>query len=216
MAKTTISGSTLSFPFLRLPREIRDKVYVEALRVWQDEPKDLVRLDLNPYKISIQCCAHRTTMWRKAEIISSPQVCRVSRQLGREGNAILYGRNVFRVLHAHDMNCFFLQIGKANRAHVRWVELAIDEDITKELLYQQQWAQALRTTGLRLRHLAIWGRLCGPGQLDESLVEAIKFVMDDKEHRQNLFVELRYFRSEERKKLPLNWRVEMEEPWETC
>ncbi|KAG9235833.1 hypothetical protein BJ875DRAFT_256313 [Amylocarpus encephaloides] len=94
------------FPFLRLPREIRDQIYTYSLVL--------------PGRTS--ACRR---VWRWHSMSLAPGVARVNKQIHLEASRVLYGESIFVFMSPKQLRTFQNEISAENCAKVRSISIDI-------------------------------------------------------------------------------------------
>jgi hypothetical protein len=211
-----LTGFNKPLPFLRLPREIRDKIYTYSLcttlSVETKSPKPFLVTDRDdPFKPP------------------TSGLLRTNKQIYYEAIDILYSKNIFQFQEAGQLFVFAEQIGVENRNRVKemciWVrfpkrdEVVLDPEHLLRSEYDSvpsHWVAALKTCGLeKIVHLAIEAEmlfssplslLSMPMDLQESIKEFLGRVGGNQVPR----LSLTGFREEERGRFPKRWEVVMD------
>jgi hypothetical protein len=205
------TGFNKPFPFLRLPRELRDEIYTYSLRAAvsvETIPRFLIPIKNNFFKPP------------------TAGLLRANKQIYHEAIEILYSKNIFKFQEPGHLFAFEEQIGFENRKRVReiciWTmfpknhEVILDPDYILRSEYDSfpsHWIAALKACRLeKIVHLGIEAEmlfsdpsflLCMPEDLQEFIEEFIGRVADDEVPR----LSLTGFREEEREKFPKRWEV---------
>lgn len=103
-----------AFPFLRFPREIRDKIYAYALRA----PSTVTT---GPRDWMFR--TYENDPWSFKPL--APGLILANKQIYQEALPILYLSNVFKFTSAKEMSDFEDRIGASNRDLVRKIEIAV-------------------------------------------------------------------------------------------
>lgn len=198
-------GLDKPFPFLRLPRELRDQIYAYSLCA--AEPVVSI-LELNrcfesrvePY------CPYRPP---------TPGLLRANKQIYHETVGMLYSKNVFKFWEPGELVRFAKQIGIENRTRVRqiWIPLepfshAQQDDGIPDCIAAMK-AYRFEEIG----HLILEGRitfnemtLLLPSVSEETrdfVIDLLGRVADDKVPR----LSLKHVQVEERDKFPKSWEI---------
>ncbi|KAL2046819.1 hypothetical protein N7G274_000837 [Stereocaulon virgatum] len=194
-----------TFPFLQLPREIRDRIYLYALKC--------------PAFAKI----HPQVMeWFKP---STPAICLVNRQLSAEANEILYSKNMMHFDEPEEIHNCLEAIGTINKAYIRSISLWFDyrtieqcrRDGTSGLANSSDWAKALLGSGLtKLNKIKIQTECVGAESyscyhpsMDPVLVRAIKYLFRQEQEGPTRHLMLTGFNYDNRRRFPGSWRVTM-------
>jgi hypothetical protein len=209
-----------SFPFLQLPREVRDQIYSYAFLTLSNikpEPRPIYLLTLEPLS------------WKPP----TPGLCLVNRQIHDEGIEVLYGKNTFCFQNPGELLRFEDQIGTRNQTLVHSLEISTavisenysvpDPDLVAPCDWQgvpTHWSKALMMSKLGdIVKMTI--TVEDLGSSDRNLVavstvlqQAIEDVLErnrDGELKRQLT--LKGFGHPERDKFPKEWDVRIEQ-WE--
>ncbi len=211
------TGRNKPFPFLRLPREIRDVIYGYCLRAdnvvkIRPQRRFIGKHGANPFKPP------------------TSGLVGVNRQIYREAVEIMYSSNVFYFGMPSELLIFDQRIGFVNREQVReiifWIRFPdVNElvDDPKDLLVTQyqsipsHWMAALKECRLRkVVHLGIQAELLFaiPRFLRAMPPDLLEFIKDflgraggDEVRR----LSLKGFREDQRERFPKEWEVVMDQ-----
>lgn len=193
-----------TFPFLRLPREIRDQIYLYAL----------------------VCTGHVNLMPRHREHPKPPipGICLLNRQISVEANKILYSRNTIIFSVFEDIHDCLENIGITNKAHIRSIFIPFDCCTIKQRwdgmshsVIASYWAEALLASGLKsLMKMDVLNR-CNTSStysryfasMDPALERMIKCLFQKDQEGTSRHLKLTGFDYDDRKKFPGDWRVTM-------
>ncbi|OCL03914.1 hypothetical protein AOQ84DRAFT_391892 [Glonium stellatum] len=195
------------FPFLALPREIRDQIYLYGLTAPQPINPSPNILEEDPYVPTKPGC---------------PELCLASKQVYYEANAILYAKTTFVFQDSEDMVDFFDRIGRRNTALIQSISIAINfTPMVDGRAQPSDWVNALSKSGLRrVCKMRITGERVGAGEfehmrIDSDLAYTIKDIFGrDREVKPRLSLTLKGFRKNEHKKFPDHWKIVMEQWYE--
>lgn len=211
-------GFNKPFSILRLPREIRDKIYTYSLRAEISVNRMsafILTLKNNPFKPP------------------TPGLLRANKQIYYEAIEILYSKNIFQFQEPEQLFAFEEQIGFENGKRVReiciWTKLPRRDEVVldpKHLLrseydsFPSHWIAALTACSFeKIMHLAVEAEvlfstslslLSMPKDLQQFSEEFLGRVADNKVPR----LSLTGFREEEREKFPQRWEVVMDQ-WDS-
>lgn len=209
-----------SFPFLALPREVRDQIYSYAFLAISNikpEPRPIYLLSLDPLS------------WKPP----TPGLCMVNRQIHDEGIEILYGHNTFCFQNPGELLRFEEEIGSHNRTLIRSLEISTavisanssvpDPDLVAPCDWQgvpTHWSKALMMSKLEnVVEMTITVEDLGSSDrnsvavsavLQQAIEEVLKRSRDGELKRQ---LTLKGFGHSERGKFPKEWDVKIEQ-WE--
>jgi len=210
-------GFNEPFPILRLPREIRDKIYTYSLCSAISVVTTSQRYDFD-------------TDEDNSLKPPTPGLLRTNKQIYHEAIEILYSKNIFSFQEPRELFAFEEQIGFEGRKRVREIcisarfprrdEVVLDPEHLVRQDYDNvlsHWIAALKTCGLKkIVHLSIEAELLGfaqlslhsmPKDLQEFIIEFLGRVADDEVPR----LSLTGFQEDEREKFPKSWRVVMDQ-----
>ncbi|MCJ1347454.1 hypothetical protein MMC31_005679 [Peltigera leucophlebia] len=194
-----------TFPFLLLPRKVRDQIYHYAL----------------------MCPAYAKLVPMRWEIFRppTPGICLVNRQLSIEANKILYSRNTFYFDELDDIRTRLEAIGSINKAHVQSISIWFDyrsikqcqRDGVSTLGTASDWAMALFGSGLKnLVKIDISTEYVGAcsyssyyPSMDPAMEHAVKYLFRQDQQDNMRHLKLTGFNYDDRKKFPGHWRVTM-------
>jgi hypothetical protein len=202
-ARITAASCRPSFPFLRLPPELRRRIYVLCLQA----PGGIVMVD--PRR-------RGTQEWQK---VPAPQLCRLSRFVHAEASTVLYGSNTFDfgTTTVENLTWFSTVAGRANNSLVRAISFRIGQADSHLTL-----AKSLKDSGMKtLRHIRIeWARCETQGSpyLDPCLRKAVTAMFDPAKNVKKV-LELNDFEESERWRIGPGdelggWTVEMLRIWQ--
>jgi hypothetical protein len=208
------------FPFLELPRELRDQIYEYAL---------ISRLDIIPGPRPIEHLGLHPSDSKPP----TPGLCLVNRKIYSEAIEILYGRNKFSFKTAGELVKFEEEIGSAHRKLVRSLDistllvtanssvpnpdLAIPHDWS---YFPTHWSKIMRRSGLtgvvEMTITVLNPHSSGKGLVTVGpvLQEAIKELLGREPNgdlKRRLV--LRWVSESEKDKFPSDWEV-LIEPWD--
>ncbi|KAL1643305.1 hypothetical protein SLS58_004976 [Diplodia intermedia] len=121
-----LARTSLPFPFMKLPRQVRDMIYSHAMTYkpfpnLEEEPFDSVHISLdrrsNPVRILLDWNSSKLKPngWRSGGFRWSesltPGLLRINRQIHQEAVQILYGRNKFDLEDPEEANVWLNRIG---------------------------------------------------------------------------------------------------------
>ncbi|KAF2469292.1 uncharacterized protein BDR25DRAFT_343703 [Lindgomyces ingoldianus] len=210
------TGFNKPFPILRLPREIRDKIYTYSLRA-------AISVDVIP----------RLSYIHTADNPFKPPtsgLLRVNKQVYHEAIEILYSKNIFRFQKPGQLFAFEQQIGLESLKRVRsiciWIRFPMEDEAVPDPRYlprseydsvPSHWTAALKACGLKqIVHLYIEAEMIlspplsllpMPKDLQVCIEEFLGRVADNKVPH----LSLKGFREEEREKFPKRWEVVMDQ-----
>jgi len=194
-----------AFPFLRLPREVRDQIYLYAL----------------------MCTFYANLIPQHMEFYRppTPAICLLNRQLSVEANEILYSRNTIHFDAPEDIHDCLEAIGSMNKAHVQSISIWFDYRTTEQRQWDgvstsdtaSHWAKALFGSGLTsLTKIDISTEYVGASSystyypsMDPAMERVIKHLFQKDQEGTSRHLKLTGFNYEDRKKFPGNWRVTM-------
>ena len=196
------------FPFLALPREIRDQIYLYALTAPRSINPSPSIFEEDPYTPRKPPC---------------PELCLASKQVYHEANAILYAKTTFAFLDADEMMDFFDRIGRRNTALIQSISIAVNyTPMLDGRAEPSDWANALSKSGLRrVCRMRITGERVGAGEFEHmkissDLAYAIKDIfVRDREVKPRISLTLKGFRRNEHKKFPDHWKIVTEQWYDT-
>ena len=213
-----LAGFNKPFPFLRLPREIRDDIYGYALRAQ-------VAVDVNPNPHYLPTERHR-------RLPPAPCLLLVNKQVYHESVAVLYSTNSFSFSEAGHLFAWGQKIGPRNCERVTrvriWVRFAGFHDLEEDpkslqpseyQSWSSHWIAGLDACNLgQVKHLALEGEpgcypaflLAMPADLQQCVERFLGRAAD--ETAASLL--LKGFLEEEREKFPREWKVDIE-PWDS-
>ena len=198
-------GNKLTFPFLRLPREVRNRIYLYAL----------------------MCPAYAKLSSQYMDLFKppTPALYLVNRQLSAEANEILYSMNTMHFEEPEDIHNYLEAIGTINKAYIRSISIWFDYRTIKQrrrdristLGTSSDWAKALLGSGLtRLKKIEISTEYIGASDyssyypsMDPAMERAIKYLFQQNQDGTTRHLMLTGFNYEDRKRFPGNWRVTM-------
>jgi hypothetical protein len=194
-----------TFPFLQLPREIRDRIYLYALKCPVYAKIPLQNMD-----------------WFKPP---TPAIYIVHRQLSAEANEILYSRNMICFDEPEDIHKCLEAIGTINKAYIRsisiWFGCRTIEQCRRDgisgLASSSDWAMALLGSGLtKVKKIKIETEYVGASDcsccypsMDPALERAIKYLFRQEQEGSTRHLMLTGFNYDDRRRFPGNWRVTM-------
>ncbi|KAL9117781.1 MAG: hypothetical protein Q9187_005677 [Circinaria calcarea] len=194
-----------TFPFLQLPREIRDQIYLYALIC-------------TPY-------ANLSPQYMDSYRPPTPAICLVNRQLSVEANKILYSRNTVHFEVPDDIHDCLEAIGSVNKAYVRSISIWFDyrtieqrqRDGVSTSGTASHWARALFGSGLtNLMKIDLSTEYVGASSyslyypsMDPAMEHVIKYLFQKDQEETTRHLMLTGFNYDDRKKFPGNWRVTM-------
>ena len=207
-----LAGFNKPFPILRLPREIRDKIYKYSLSPiiefdithiqWGLPVKD------NPFKCP------------------TPGLLRTSKQIYHEAVEVLYSKNIFTFDVPSALIAFQSQIGPENCKRVRqiciWAEFPVRSREVRDSKYlprseydkyPSDWIAALAACRFeKIIHLDIEVYSHTSSHImPEDLQEFVKRFLGRVAENEVPRLTLTGFREEERQKFPKEWKVDMDD-----
>lgn len=196
------------FPFLALPREIRDQIYLYALTAPHSINPSPNIFEEDPYTPRKPPC---------------PELCLANKQVYHEANAILYAKTTFVFMDADEMTDFLDRIGRRNTALIQSISIAVNyTPMPDGRAEPSDWANALSKSGLRrVCKMRITGERVGAGEFEHmkissDLAYAIKDIfVRDREVKPRVSLTLKGFRRNEHKKFPDHWKIVTEQWYDT-
>ncbi|KAF1993969.1 hypothetical protein P154DRAFT_527389 [Amniculicola lignicola CBS 123094] len=206
-------GFNKPFPFLRLPRELRDQIYTYCLcpatPVEPTRKTPLIPATDNPFKPP------------------TPGLLRVNRQMYHEAGEVLYSRNMFRFDGPPSLRAFEGKIALESREQVKQICIHInfrgqalgpvdesDDDLffwAKQLHFPPEWIAALKACRLKkIEHLRVRAKMYGPRSLSplsmpedlkDAIIQFLERVPDEKVPK----LSLKGFQEKEIEKFPKRW-----------
>jgi hypothetical protein len=215
-AREALGSNNSPLTFLLFPREVRDQIYLYCLQARvnvQTEPRPIAYLHF--------ACLQ----WKPP----TPGLCLTNKQIHREANEVMYGRNVFHFSSPGEMLRFEDQIGW-NRELVQRIEI-MTTDFPSEAMMDPElvapcdyaavpshWIKAFSVSKLNgIVEMVVAGEDNGDGFGDEEGIEmpdglrrAIEGVFA-RNRRENLTprLVLKGFAVGEREKFPRSWKVKI-------
>ena len=198
-----VNKPTLSF--LQLPREVRDLIYLYALK----------------------CTPHAELSPRNHHYFAppTPAICLVNRQISAEANEILYSRNTIYFDDPDEMHQSLETIGTINKAHIRslaiWFDFRTIEQRRRDKWWTtgtaSHWVTALFRIGLtKLTKIAVSTECCGATSyslyypsMDPAMERVIKYLFQGNQEGTTRHLMLTGFNYDDRQRFPGNWRVTM-------
>lgn len=237
---TNSSSDLHPFPFLRLPRELRNEIYTLSLRATSS--------------VEAVKCPTYTDAFEHPHKPPTPGLLYVSKQVYSEARDILYVVNTFRFRSPDQMLAFEDQVGEWNSRLVRGLDILvcipgvdvavpapprpvaelmrmttrkrkrrrIEADIRNYVTkvatwspYPTHWAAALQRTQMNgIVRLCVKAEGAPGVRMPEELRECIKIVLEGGREcvrRAKLQLELTGFEGESRRLFPLHWEVVLKE-----
>ncbi|KAI9771413.1 MAG: hypothetical protein M1839_002803 [Geoglossum umbratile] len=216
-ARDALGYYKIPFRFLKLPREIRDQIYLYALQA---------PIEARPQPIRV--IRKRQAMFKPP----TPSLCLLNRQVYEEANEILYTKNTIAFDEPQQIPDFLGKIGMRNRDLIRSISVFViyNPPLLGEIgIEPRHWVNAFARCGLQgITSMHVKGEYIGQEwivSMDPPLRSAVtELLQRDKESGATRRLQLTGFNWEEWRKFPKDWVVtarqwnqgKWDEEWGEC